>query len=92
MAEIVSTISSKNQISLPAEVRRRLGVSAGQQIVFVIDETNGTIAVRPPEFTLEQTIGSVPYIPGMSDDFDREIEEAISDYVDAKMERLARQR
>ena len=88
MAEIVSTISSKNQISLPAEVRRRLGVGAGQQIVFVIDDETNAVAVRRPAYTLEETFNSLPFLPDMSDDFDVEIEEAFADEMDRKMERL----
>lgn len=91
MIKIASRIDSQNQVSLPDEVRRYLNVGADEELFFVIDEEQRTVAVRPTEMTLEETIGSVPAIPGMSDDFDIEIEEAISDWVGAKMERLARQ-
>lgn len=38
MKEIVSTITSKGQVTIPAEVRRHLGVGTGDKITFVIDE------------------------------------------------------
>lgn len=40
-----STISSKGQITVPIEVRRRLGVKAGDQVEFVFEE--GRTVLRP---------------------------------------------
>ncbi len=34
---VVGTISSKGQVTVPVEVRRRLGVGAGDQVEFVFD-------------------------------------------------------
>lgn len=85
MIEIIAKISSKNQITVPAAVRRRLGVGASDKIAFVFDE-DGKIEVRTPRFDLESIIGSVPPLPGASADFEREIEEATSE----EIERLAR--
>lgn len=41
-----ATITSKNQITLPKEVRLKLGVAPGDQVEFRIDE-DGEIAVLP---------------------------------------------
>jgi AbrB family looped-hinge helix DNA binding protein len=46
MKEIVSTITSKGQITVPAEVRRRLGLTAGDKMAFVMED-DGTVRVRP---------------------------------------------
>jgi AbrB family looped-hinge helix DNA binding protein len=75
MTEILAKISSKNQITLPADVRRRLGVGAMDKIAFVLRE-DGSIEIRAPRFELESVIGSVPPLPGASIDFDEEIEDA----------------
>jgi len=41
----ISTISSKGQVTVPVEVRRRLGVKEGDRIEFVFDGTD--TVVRP---------------------------------------------
>jgi len=91
MIKIASRIDSDNRISLPDEVRRALHVGAGEAIVFVIDEERRTVAVDPPGMTIEDTIGSLPFRPNMSDDFDIEIEEAVAEAMERKIERLSRQ-
>jgi antitoxin PrlF len=45
MKEIVSTLTSKGQVTIPAEVRRYLGVAQGDKLSFVIDDT-GTVGLR----------------------------------------------
>ncbi|MBI2864482.1 MAG: type II toxin-antitoxin system PrlF family antitoxin [Chloroflexi bacterium] len=37
MKEILSTITSKGQVTIPAEVRRHLGVNTHDKIAFVIE-------------------------------------------------------
>lgn len=39
MQEIVSTITSKGQVTIPAAVRRHLGVGTNDKITFVIEDT-----------------------------------------------------
>ena len=50
MKEIVSTLRSKGQVTIPAEVRRHLGVSTHDKIAFVLEEDGGVklIAGRYP--------------------------------------------
>jgi antitoxin PrlF len=38
-------ISSKGQVTIPADVRRRLGVKAGDKIDYVVED--GVITIRP---------------------------------------------
>jgi antitoxin PrlF len=45
MKEIVSTITSKGQVTIPAEVRRYLGLEQGDKVSFVIDDT-GTVGLK----------------------------------------------
>ncbi len=42
---VTSTISSKGQVTVPVEVRRRLGVKQGDRIEFAFVE--GAVVVRP---------------------------------------------
>ena len=56
-----STISSKGQITVPAEIRRRLGLKEGDRVEFVDDE--GQTILRPArssENPFEKYIGRLP--------------------------------
>lgn len=60
MQEIISTITSKGQVTIPAEVRRHLGVGEHGKIVFVIDD-DGEVRLSVLEFP---TIDSLRGVPG----------------------------
>ncbi len=49
MKEFLSTITSKGQVTIPAEVRRHLGVHTHDKITFVI-ETEGTVRLVAPRY------------------------------------------
>ena len=58
MAELLATVTSKGQVTVPAPVRRHLGLEASDKIAFVI-EPDGTVLVRAPRFaTLEALRGA----------------------------------
>jgi bifunctional DNA-binding transcriptional regulator/antitoxin component of YhaV-PrlF toxin-antitoxin module len=86
MRRLEATITSQGQVTVPVEVRRALGVEKREKVVFVIG-TDGIRLERLP-FTLETAFGAVPAIPGVSPDFDREIEEAMEDHADRVVERM----
>ena len=56
-----STISSKGQITVPLEIRNRLGLKQGDRVEFVMDES-GTILrpARAPENPFEKYQGALP--------------------------------
>lgn len=60
MTELISTVTSKGQVTLPAEVRRHLGVASRDKVVFNISE-DGTVCVRPVEYP---TIASLRGVAG----------------------------
>lgn len=58
MAELLATVTSKGQVTVPAPVRRHLGLEATDKIAFVI-EPDGTVWVRAPRYpTLESLRGA----------------------------------
>ena len=63
MKEIISTVTSEGQITIPAEVRERLGLAAGDKLAFVIGD-EGQIEVRPVRYStvasLRGAVGSLP--------------------------------
>jgi antitoxin PrlF len=56
-----STISSKGQITVPLEIRNRLGLRAGDRVEFVVENDRTTI--RPasaPENPFMKYVGALP--------------------------------
>ncbi len=49
MKEIVSTITSKGQVTIPAEIRRHLGIKQNDKVTFVI-EPDGVVRLRVPRY------------------------------------------
>jgi len=73
-----STVSSKGQITIPAEIRHRLGVKEGDRVEFVVD--NGRTILQPATLEknpFEKYIGA---LPGFSKR--EEIDEWVSDMRD----------
>jgi antitoxin PrlF len=56
-----STISSKGQITVPLEVRKRLGLKAGDRVEFVVDKDRTTIRpARAPQNPFLKYVGALP--------------------------------
>lgn len=49
MKEIVSTITSKGQVTIPVEVRKHLGLKQGDKLSFVIADS-GTVGLQVPTY------------------------------------------
>lgn len=49
MKEIISTVTSKGQVTIPAEVREYLGIKKNDKIAFVID-AEGIVRIRVPRY------------------------------------------
>ena len=63
MQEIVSTITSKGQVTIPAAVRRHLGVDTHDKIAFILED-DGVVRLSVPHFptidSLRGIAGSLP--------------------------------
>ncbi len=55
--ESSATITKSGQVTLPASVRKKLGVKPRDKLIFRIEED--AITVMPARYTLEQAFGSV---------------------------------
>lgn len=66
MKELVTTMTKRGQITVPAEVRKLLGLKPYAKVSFAIDE--GEVRLRPAEFTLETAYQSVPALEQSLDD------------------------
>ncbi len=58
LKEHIRRITSKGQVTVPADVRRKLGVKPGETIVFRIREDRVELDRAP--MSLEEAFGSVP--------------------------------
>jgi len=60
-----STISSKGQVTVPQEIRKRLGLAPGDRIEFVVEE--GRTVIRPARSEVnpfEKFVGILGPFPG----------------------------
>jgi antitoxin PrlF len=56
-----STISSKGQITVPIEIRRRLGLKEGDRVEFVVEGEHTIIRpAQPAENPFEKYAGALP--------------------------------
>jgi len=79
MREFISTITSRGQVTVPVEIRRRLRLDTPDKISFVLDD-EGNVALRKAKLSVADLRGIVPPLPGRtSDDFEEQIEEAMED-------------
>ena len=61
-----STISSKGQITVPLEIRNRLGLKQGDRVEFVVESDRTTIRpARPPENRFVKYVGALPAFSGV---------------------------
>ncbi|MGA9979173.1 MAG: AbrB/MazE/SpoVT family DNA-binding domain-containing protein [Candidatus Sulfotelmatobacter sp.] len=60
-----SSISSKGQVTIPQEIRNRLGLSAGDRVEFAIEGERTVIRPsRPPSNPFEKYAGILKTFPG----------------------------
>ncbi len=57
MKEITTTITQRGQVTIPAEVRRALGVKPRDKVAFTIEDDG--VHLAPASFSLESVYGSV---------------------------------
>lgn len=58
MQHYYTTLTERGQVTLPSEIRRKLGVKPKQKVHFEVD--GDSIRIVPSEFTLESIRGMVP--------------------------------
>jgi AbrB family looped-hinge helix DNA binding protein len=57
MKKIATAITQRGQATIPAQVRRLLGLEPGDKIGFAIED--GAVRLAPASFTLDSAFGSV---------------------------------
>ena len=91
MREIRASVTRRGQISIPAAVRRHLGVNTPDKVAFVVDE-DGTVTMRPVLATMTSLRGTLRPLRGStSGDFEAEIAEAAEEEAARIVEKMRRQ-
>ncbi len=49
MNEVLATLTSKGQITIPTAIREHLGVGTGDKVAFVVEE-DGSVRLRVPQY------------------------------------------
>jgi AbrB family looped-hinge helix DNA binding protein len=84
-------MTSKGQVTVPVEVRRRLGLKASDKLTFTI--VGDEMRVRSPRAALEAVFGSIEPLTGTTtDDLERQIDEASAAAAKRRFERMTRDR
>jgi antitoxin PrlF len=73
----IAKLTIKGQITIPKEIRDHLGLQAGSQVEFVIDET-GKVKLIPLNVPVEALSG-ILHQPGMKAATQEELETAIAE-------------
>ena len=74
MHEIWASVTERGQVTIPAEVRKALGIKKREKVVFVMED--GVVVLRKPRFTLETAMASIPALKPPLLDVDQAIREA----------------
>ena len=87
MSEYIARVTSKGQITLPAGLRRQLGIREGDSVTFLINEQ--TAILEKNKYTVDSVRGIIPTPPHLvGRDIDEIIEEAMADHADEVIERM----
>lgn len=87
MREYVAKVTSKGQLTLPAAVRRELGILPGDRVAIVVTDEHAEL--RRFEHSVMSVFGMIPTPPGLvTGDFDDLIEEAMSAHADEVVRRM----
>lgn len=79
----MATITSKNQLTLPAELFRKVGFRVGEKVI--VSEENGSLKITSAEKLVEDLAGSIPMPKEWEGkDIDQIVEEARDEYFKKK--------
>lgn len=88
MSEYVTTLTQRSQITVPAEVRRVLGLKPRDRVVFAIEGSKVTL--EPAEFTLETAYGSVEPL-NRPEDLEEVAQRAKEEHVERAVRKMRRE-
>lgn len=84
---IMASVTDRGQVTIPAEVRRVLGLKPRDKVDFVIEGEQ--ILLRRPKYTLETAFASIPPLR-TPEDWDERIREAKEEKAATLIEKIRR--
>lgn len=57
MKEMLSTVTSKGQVTIPAEIRRLLGIGRGDKVIFIVEDDQ--VRLTGARSVVERTAGAL---------------------------------
>jgi AbrB family looped-hinge helix DNA binding protein len=84
MAKAVANVNSRGVVTIPVEVRLRLGIRPSDNVEFVYDETDGVL-IRKMEYTFEDRAGMRPEVPEESPNLVKEIPKATEEAIERRL-------
>lgn len=89
MTEYTATLTSKGQMTLPVEVRRRLGLQSGDKVSIVVE--GDRVEIQRIQHTVDSVRGIIPGLPGVeTGDFDDLIDDVMEQHAAEFVERMRR--
>jgi len=87
--EYTGTLMEDGRLTIPGEIRRRLGLRTGDKLTFTI--VGDEVHIRSPRAALEAVFGSIKPVPGTTtEDFERQIDEASATAAKRRYSRASR--
>ena len=89
MPKFFASMTSKGRVTIPAAVRRQLGLEMGDTVIFRVE--GGHVSLYPSEHSLDAIFGSVPALPDRREtDFEDQIEAAMAEVAERRVAKLQR--
>ncbi len=85
MREIWASVTERGQVTIPAEVRKALGIGKREKVIFSIED--GVVVLKKPRFTIATAAGSITPLR-RPEDWDARIREAKDERADRLMEKM----
>lgn len=74
MRQIWASVTERGQVTIPAEVRKLLGIQKREKVIFSLED--GVVVLKKPRFTIETAAMSIPALTPPMRDVDGAIREA----------------
>ncbi|MDO8691060.1 MAG: AbrB/MazE/SpoVT family DNA-binding domain-containing protein [Dehalococcoidia bacterium] len=85
MKELLSTVTTKGQVTIPVEIRRRLGVTAHDKVAFVLDDDRVQLVRRGSVVTRTAGIFKTSQPPLTAEELREAAERVIAEDVTERM-------
>jgi AbrB family looped-hinge helix DNA binding protein len=86
MSDYITTMTQRSQVTVPAEVRRVLGLKPRDRVAFSVDGSD--VRFKPAKWTLESVAGSVEPLSADPQDFDAQIRAAKEELAERSVRKM----